>query len=488
MSRKYAKPWNAGPFKVRLPFVHYRLEWQDYTQGLIMCAVDLGAIPLMTEVLDMPFEAALAIIIINGLLYLTHHLLGDPVVPGWITPAIPLLMIYLEEFPVEQRVHALIAFQLLLGAFSITMGVTGLAAKVVKIVPNALRAGIVIGAGIAAIQGLFVAGGRFDTFPWTITICVGLAFFLLYSKQFQLWQTKSRILAFVGSLGILPAMLAAVVVAPLFNEAPWPSIEWGISRPDFATLYSEYTVFGVGIPPMLMFLTAIPTVLAAYIVVFGDVIQTRAILDEAKDDRPDQKVFYKPNRAHLIFGGRNVLMSVIGPDVAMCGPSWAAMQVTTTERYRKGPKAMQSIFSGVGSFRWGTNTGLWLLPIVSLMQPVLGVALALTLLIQGFVSVRVGVTEARSKTDLGIAGVIAAVLATNGAAWGFVAGILLCLLVYTKDFFRGEDDNVFTASMATADEDDDEDAHLALESGAVPSTEDSAAVDVDENDQDQPKQ
>ncbi|WHS27512.1 hypothetical protein [Auritidibacter ignavus] len=443
MTRRYAKPWKAGPFDVRLPFLHYRFEWRDYTQGLVMCAVDLSAIPLMTELLEMPFEAALAIVILNGLLYLTHHMLGDPVVPGWITPAIPLLALYLESFPVEQRVHALVSFQLVLGVLSLTLGVTGLASKVVRFVPNALRAGIVVGAGLAAVQGVFSVGGQFEDFPWTITVCVGIAFFLLYSKHFQMWQRKSGVLAFIGSLGILPAMLLAVVIAPLFNEVPWPDVEWGFSTPDFHTLITEYTVFGLGVPPIGMFLTAIPTVLAAYIVVFGDVLQARAVLDEANVVRTDENVRYNPNRGHLIFGGRNVLMSIFGPDTAMCGPLWAAMHVTTSERYKKGPKAMQSIFSGAGSFRLGTNTGLWLLPIVTLMEPVLGVALALTLLVQGFVSIRVGITEARSKTDLGIAGVTAAILATMGASWGFVAGIILCLLIYTKDFFKGEDDGLF---------------------------------------------
>ena len=47
-----------------------------------MCAVDLAAIPLMTELLGMPFEVALAVVMLNGLLYLTHHLLGDPTVPA----------------------------------------------------------------------------------------------------------------------------------------------------------------------------------------------------------------------------------------------------------------------------------------------------------------------------------------------------------------------------------------------------------------------
>ncbi|WP_156760798.1 hypothetical protein [Microbacterium karelineae] len=451
MSRSYPNPWKAGPFDVRLPFLHYRFEWRDYSQGLVMCAVDLGAIPLMQELLGMPFEAALAIVVINGLLYLLHHMLGDPVIPGWITPAIPLLTLYLNEFPVEQRVHALIAFQLLLGAFSITLGATGLAAKVVRVVPNALRAGIVIGAGVAAVQGVFAAGGRFETFPWTISIAVGLAFFLMYSNAFKRLQRRSRAAEFLGSLGILPAILVAVFVAPMFGEAPWPQIEWGISSPDFVTMFTQYTVFGVGLPPVMMFVTAIPTVLAAYIVVFGDVIQAKAVLSEADAFRPDEKVVYDPNRAHLIFGGRNLLMGIFGPDNAMCGPLWAAMHVTTTERYKKGPASMQSIFGGAGWFRWGTNTGLFLLPIVSLLEPILGVALALTLLIQGFVSIRVGIMEAASRTDLGVAGVIAAILATKGAAWGFGAGIVLCLLIYTVDFFRGESDGLFSEKPAEED-------------------------------------
>lgn len=487
MARQYAKPWNAGPFEIRLPFLHYRFEWQDYTQGLVMCAVDLAAIPLMTELLEMPFEAALAIVVLNGLLYLTHHMLGDPVIPGWITPAIPLLTLYLKDFPVEERVHALVAFQLVLGILSVTLGATGLASKVVRIVPNALRAGVVVGAGIAAVQGVFAPEGRFETFPWTISICVGLAFFLLYSKHFQRWQQQNSTLAFIGSLGILPAMLLAVFIAPLFGEAPWPTIEWGFSAPDFGTMFTQYTVFGVGMPPLEMFISAIPTVLAAYIVVFGDVLQARAVLDEANIVRTDENVRYNPNRAHLIFGGRNMLMSFFGPDTAMCGPLWAAMHVTTSERYKKGPKAMQSIFSGAGSFRLGTNTGLWLLPIVSLMEPVLGVALALTLLVQGFVSIRVGITEARSKTDLGIAGVTAAILATMGASWGFVAGIILCLVIYTRDFFKGEDDGLFAepspneASADFATEQQDAAADSAIETGSDAAGTDSAAGDDSRN-------
>jgi ABC-type microcin C transport system permease subunit YejB len=116
------------------------------------------------------------------------------------------------------------------------------------------------------------------------------------------------------------------------------------------------------------------------------------------------------------------------------------MQVVVVERYKQGKDAMRSIFGGSGSFRWGTNTGLLLLPVVSLVQPILGIALALTLLIQGFVSFRIGVMEAKSQKDLGIAGVIAAVLTVKGATWAFAVGIVLVLLVYGRNFFKGEPD------------------------------------------------
>ncbi|MFS8152482.1 hypothetical protein [Vreelandella titanicae] len=433
-----------GPFKLRLPFYHYRFELPDYLQGLLMCAVDLAAIPLMMQLLGMPFEAALAIVILNGLLYLMHHLLGDPVIPGWITPAIPLLMAYVATFPEGvDRVHALIAFQMMLGALALGLGVTGMASKVVRLIPSAIKAGVIMGAGLAAIVVVFDEGGRFEQYPFTIAIAVGVAFYLIFSRHFNKLKSKGGLWGAIGKLGIFPIIVLAIVVAPLFGEAPWPNVEWGFSQPDFALMFSEYTVFGVGLPPLAMFLTALPTVIAAYIVLFGDVLQSKALLEEADEKRQDEKIDYNPNRAHMIFGGRNFGMSIFGPDVVMCGPLWAAMHVVTVERYKQGKAAMNSIFGGSGSFRWGTNTGLLLLPIVSLVQPILGIALALTLLIQGYVSVRIGIMEARSQRDLGIAGIIAAMLVIKGATWAFAVGILLCALIYGKRFFSGEVDKTF---------------------------------------------
>ncbi len=429
-----------GPFHVRFPFIHYRFETADYIQGLIMCAVCLGIIPVLTEYLGMPFDIAITIVILNGFLYCWHAHLGDPVVPGWITPAIPLLLAWLKTYPEGvPRMHALIAFEFELGLLSLLLGATGLAKKFVELVPDALKAGILLGAGIAAVRLVFEKGGRFDTYPWTITIAIGLCFFLLFSNLFKSLRTKNKALSYLADLGLLPALLLAIVIAPIFKELPWPNIEWGFTVPNFTTLFKEWTPFSsrIGFPAFSLYMTAFPLVVATYIVLFGELIQAEALVDEAREFRHgDEDVHFDPNRNNIIVGMRNVTMSMIAPDLSMCGPMWAAMQVVECERYKNGREAMDSLFGGMASFRLGTFTGYFLAPIVTLVKPILPIALSLTMLIQGYVAVRVGILKARTFNDLGVAGVVGAVLVSRGAGYAFGVGIVLCALIYGRDFFR----------------------------------------------------
>lgn len=420
----------AGPFKIRIPGIHYRFEIADYIQGLIMCAVCLSAIPMLTQYMGMPFNVALAIVSLNGILYCAHVLLGDPVVPGWVTPAIPLLILYVSAYPIgPQRVQALIAFEMTLGAFAFILGVTGLGKKVVTLVPNAMQAGIIMGAGLAAVNVVFGKGGRIEQFPFSIAICIGIGFYLLFSNHFKSIRNKNKVLSTISNLGILPIMLLAIVVGPMFGETVWPTVQWGFSHPAFGELWSNWTFWSIGFPKMSMFINCLPMVFSAYIILFGEMIQAQALLEDAAPTRPDEKIDYNPNRSHMIFGLRNMLMSIIGPDITMCGPLWAAMQVVVCDRYKHGRKAMDSINGGAGSFRFGTLTGYFLLPIVTLVTPILGIALASTMLIQGYVSVRIGVLKARTLNDLGIAGVMGAVIVARGAAWGLAVGVILCLLI-----------------------------------------------------------
>jgi hypothetical protein len=139
---------------------------------------------------------------------------------------------------------------------------------------------------------------------------------------------------------------------------------------------------------------------------------------------------------------------------------WAAMQVVECERYKHGPEAMDSLVGGVASFRLGTFTAYFLAPIVTLVKPVLPIALSLTMLVQGFVAVRVGILKARTFNDLGVAGCVGAVLISRGAGYAFAVGVVLCFLIYGKDFFRRWNtydkvkDPVFNACIAPEPDDE----------------------------------
>ena len=88
----------------------------------------------------LPYELAWSCVIIETMLYMLHSLLGDPVVPGWITPTLPLTIVFLEGFPMgKERIQAMIALQMLVGLVFIFMGITKLADKFVHAVPNSVR-------------------------------------------------------------------------------------------------------------------------------------------------------------------------------------------------------------------------------------------------------------------------------------------------------------------------------------------------------------
>ncbi|MGL6292130.1 hypothetical protein [Eubacterium aggregans] len=118
----------CGPFKIRIPGIHYRLEFVELFQGLIIGTTALSAVPYMTEYLGLPYELAWSCVIIETALYLLHALLGDPVIPGWITPTLPLTLAFLTQYEMgHQRIQALIALQITLWVIFIFMGVTRLA-------------------------------------------------------------------------------------------------------------------------------------------------------------------------------------------------------------------------------------------------------------------------------------------------------------------------------------------------------------------------
>lgn len=62
MSPKKAKKANElpyiplGPFQWRIPGIHYRVEYVEFFQGLILGATALSSIPYLTDNLGLPYN------------------------------------------------------------------------------------------------------------------------------------------------------------------------------------------------------------------------------------------------------------------------------------------------------------------------------------------------------------------------------------------------------------------------------------------------
>lgn len=425
-----------GMFVLRLPGIHYRIELAELLQAIFMCATCLGAIPIITDTLKIPFEYAWGMVIINGFLYTLHSTFGDPVVPGWITPSIPLTIAYLTKFNEgPERIQALIAVQLLVAIIFLVMGITGIAGKLLHLVPDSLKSGILLGAGFAALIGELSADKRFDKTPITIGIGAVVAFFMLFSFKFKELRKKNKIIDILGSYGMLPAIIIAVIVGPIAKEFAAPAIEWFpfIKIPDFKGIIETVSPFSIGWPTADMFIQAIPMSIIIYIIAFGDFVTSEALLTEADEARQDEKINFNANRSNFISGIRNLVEALFCAYPTLAGPLWAAVTASVSQRYQEGREKMDSIFSGVGTFRWTTFIAVALVPVVSLVRPILPAALSMTLLVQGFVCIRLAMELTKSSgINKGIAGVVGAVIVAKGAAWGLIVGILLYLLLSSK--------------------------------------------------------
>lgn len=431
--------WRVGPFKVRLPFVHYRWETVETFQALIVVVVSLSMVPLLQQYLGVPYEVGLAYVMICGLSLLLPALLGSPLVPGWITPALPLVLLFIGDFePGPEAIKALFAVQIIVFFIFFFLGITKLGELLIRWVPNSVQGGIIIGAGIAAVAGELEEGGRLMSTPISISVAVSISIFLLFSAAGTKWREKYAWVKKVTNYGILPGMAAGVTIAWIIGEYPLPVIEWGITKPDFVGLWS-YLPFSVGLPEWSVIALAVPTALVAYVIAFGDIVVGRALMARADLARSDEKIDYSATRVHLITALRNLVHAFFAPYPGLAGPLFTAGMATIAERYRYGSKAMDSIFSGTGTLMLAAFAGLFFLPLVSVFKPILPIALSLSLLITGFVCLMVGMDGLRNSSERAVAGCMAVVLATWGAGWGLVAGLLLYLLVERANFFGREE-------------------------------------------------
>ncbi|MDD2388731.1 MAG: xanthine/uracil/vitamin C permease [Desulfobacterales bacterium] len=437
-----------GPFKFRLPFIHFGVEMAEVYQALVMFVTALGAIALLQDMFGISFELALTIVAFHELMYCVQNIFGDPLVPGWITPAIPLTTAFLLKYGVgEDRIQALIALQMLVGIIYLILGLTGLAKKMINHIPRAMQSGIILGAGIAAITGKYCfqpGGAGLTKYPFSITAGGLLALYLLFSKGFtdrvkKEGSDSKSIFIKIANYGIVPGIILAILVGWISGEVTLPKFESGIIFiPRFKECIQQMSIFGVGIPPMSTWINAIPMALVAYIIAFGDMILGQTVVNEANKIRTDEEIDPDANRLSLLCGVRNVLEGSLAPTVTLAGPLWAAMTVAISERYKLGRKAMDSIIGGMASFDIMKFLSCLILPLICIFKPALPVALSLTLMIQGFACVYIAMGLVKNNTERGVAGITGGALAIAGPTVGLVVGLVLSFFLLGKDSFMKE--------------------------------------------------
>lgn len=427
------QPSMLGPLKLRLPFVHYKIELPDWIQGAILAVVPMSITAYMLDVLGIPFEIAIGFVIINNFLYLLHTHFGDPSIAGWITAGIPLYVSFLLGFPEgEARIQALIALQAMVAIIFLVMGLFRGAEFLVNKVPLSLKAGILIGAGFAAVFNEFKADGRVWTMPTTILVGAALGFFMMFSKSAEPLRKKYSLFRFVAQYGIAIPFAIAYAFGILIGDIAPPKITWNIVPIHFGEIFSNYSIFGVGVPPLSMFLQALPLAIAAYIIAFGDVLVVSSLINRANEVRKDEKIVFSASRNSIIVAIRNGLEALFMPFLGLAGPQWTAGQALVTTRYMANSrKTVDSYWGGATGIFWGMSIALLLGPLVSLFQPGVAVGMTLTMLIQGYLCGYLAMELLKDSSNLqrGIAVIVGTVLVAKGAAWGLAVGLVLWALL-----------------------------------------------------------
>lgn len=448
-----------GPFQWRIPGIHYRIEKVEFFQGIILGATALSSIPYMTDCLGLPYELAWSCVIIEVFLYMLHGWLGDPVVPGWITPTLPFTLVFLEGFEQgPERIQAMIAVQLLVAFLFIFMGITKLADRFVRLVPASVKGGILLAAPITVIQGQLAEDSQLMIAPVATLVGTFLLAFLSFSPFCEKKRKTIKILDVMAKYGNLFPYLLAMLIGILLKELSYPELELGtiIRIPDFGEIFNTVSIFAVGVPSLSVFLKAIPLALICYVLAFGDFVTSETLVKEAQESRDDEYIDFNSSRSNLISGLRNLILGIFAPFPPLSGPLWVGMTVSVAMRYREGEKAMKSLIGGMSSFRMATFLSVILIPIVSFMKPIMGVGSAITLLFQAYVCARIGMEYCKSNTDKSIAGVMAAVLAFKGSGWALLVGILMNLALSNMDFQKKKLGVPTTEELEAIDQERDE--------------------------------
>ena len=430
-----------GPFTLRIPFIHIKFRAGEFFQGMVISgATAFAAVPVAMG-LGLSFEDGIALSFIAGTLIASGPILfGEPMAPGWITPALPIVIAAFAAKGQFTGVYDVTTFQYMAAIcieFTLLifiLGVTGWGKRLIQIIPNGLKAGIILGAALAAFYQVFVTDlDKLLLQPISMFVAISVCVITTFSDPFKKLAVNNKFFSKVGSLGLLPGFVLAAFIAFLGNEVTF-NIEWCFKIPDVVSLFNKTSPLAIGFPPMEMYLEAIPLVVIGYTLLFGDLITANEVLNDAQKSRPDETLDIDLNRSHLSIAARNLLGLLVNPFFPTQGALWTGVHVVVVERWKKGFKEMPSIFDGLGSYYLMALPILYFtLPFITLMKPLMQMALSLTLILTGFACAYVAMAIPKKNSEMASA-LLIAVFITFFSAWvGLLIGIILSIFVVGLD-------------------------------------------------------
>lgn len=424
-----------GPFIMRIPLIHLRFSLPDMLQGFAVAgATGLALVPYFMALLGLSFEEAVMMALFHStLISFSWLFFGDPYAPGWLTPAIPFVVAFITAPAYigdhASQFQAMTALSLNFAFILIVLGVTGFGEKLIRLVPNVFKGGIILGAAVAAFLRVTKDGDAANVFqsaPIAGTLGVAVCLVFAFSKPLQAIAMKNQLLAKILGFGLLPGFIIAGTVGFFTGEFTY-NIRWEILDVvgAGASLWAKASPFAIGWPPIETFIASFPLALITYILFFGDVVTGNEMIEQAQKSRSDEKLEINSSRAHMATGVRNIAMGVIAPFFSTQGVLWTGIQVILLKRWTQGRDKVDSIFDSIGSFYvFGLPILFVLLPLVTLLQPLLPVALAVTLILTAFACATLALSLVQDATERG-AMVITAMAFSVFEPWiGLLIGLI----------------------------------------------------------------
>lgn len=417
-----------GKFTARIPGVHINFSVPEIIQGGLLATATAGVVAsLHLKYFGIPFEIAWAVALIQLFFLWAVPVLicGEPYAPGWVTPALPLTLVFLGGFePGLPTMHAMMAVCLDVCVLFLFFGFTGLGKKFFQFVPVEMRAAIIMGGAISAFNTEFA---RLETLPKTLPFVWVVIFILMFSAWFGAMKKHSRFLSHMSSWAMLIGFAMAAVVGPMFGELSF-DIKMGFEVPAIGAYINAVSPFVIGFPESGLYAKAFPLAVMIYIYVFGDLIVGSTLLEQASRLRPDEKIDIDHSRSHIVLFIRNMgHLLLAGPFIPLHGPLWTGGHVFLLERYRQGRKYLDSYFTGTMNFYWLAFILVFFVPVVTFMKPLLAIALSITLILTGFACAYTAMNMVTGSISQGYTLFVGMLIAKFGPAWGL--GIALCLYV-----------------------------------------------------------